>query len=158
MPICDIVGCSNRCKTLKLSEQRRRLWKAAINRKDIATEERWGRTLACAKHFVGGVKAYLHDRTIPSWLPTLDLGYTEITSSVIGAAHERFNRSSQWKHKRKISGAVSSLLTLRKRCIIDFGDNNASGISEYVENTEIQNDSTCNVRIHVERVIVVPFE
>ncbi|KAL3842710.1 hypothetical protein ACJMK2_020698 [Sinanodonta woodiana] len=154
MPICDIVGCSNRkgCKTLKLSEQRRRLWKAAINRKDIVTEERWERTLACAKHFVGGVKAYLHDRTSPSWLPTLDLGYTEITSSVIGAAHERFNRSSQWKHKRKISDAVSSLLTLKKRCI-DLRGNNASDISEYVDNTEIQNESTFNVRIHVERFI-----
>ncbi|KAL3888116.1 hypothetical protein ACJMK2_000496 [Sinanodonta woodiana] len=177
MPICGSVGCSNRKgvkkkkkkkklsffkvpkiftgqgeETLKLSEERRHLWKAAINRKDIDTEERWERTFVCAKHFVGGVTAYLHDRTSPSWLPTLNLGYTEITSSVIGAVHERFNRASQRKHKRKISDAVSSLLTLKKRCI-DFGDNNASGISEYVENTEIQNDSTCNVRIHVEQVI-----
>ncbi|KAL3854700.1 hypothetical protein ACJMK2_013958 [Sinanodonta woodiana] len=147
MPICGIVGCSNRKgvtknisffkvpkiltdqgeETLKLSEERRRLWKATINRKDIDTEERWEGTLVCSNHFVGSVKAYLHDRTSPSWLPTLDLGYTEISSSVIGAAHERFNRASQRKHKRNISDAVSSLLSLKKK------------------NTEIQNDSTCNV-------------
>ncbi|KAL3868738.1 hypothetical protein ACJMK2_041507 [Sinanodonta woodiana] len=164
MPMCGIFGCSSRKgvtknvsffkvpkiltdqgeETMKLSEERRRLWKAAINRKDIDTEERWERTLVCSKHFVGGVKAYLHDRTSPSWLPTLDLGYTKITSSAIRAARERFNRASQRRHKIKISDAVSSLLTLKRRCI-DFRDNNASGISEYAENTEIQNDSTCNV-------------
>ncbi|KAL3854680.1 hypothetical protein ACJMK2_013939 [Sinanodonta woodiana] len=130
MPICGIVGCSYRKgKDVVYGRQ------LAINRKDIDTEERWERTLVCSKHFVESVKAYLHDRTSPSWLPTLDLGYTEISSSVIGAAHERFNRASQRKHKRKISDAVSSQLSLKKRCI-DFWDNNVSGISEYVENTE----------------------
>lgn len=74
MPICGIVGCSNRpgvtknvkfYKTPKvllnqgvdtkvLSEERRRLWKAAVNRSDITTEERWDRTLVCSKHFVDG--------------------------------------------------------------------------------------------------------
>ena len=38
--------------TRRLSEERRRLWKAAIRRKDIVTEARWDRTLVCSKHFV----------------------------------------------------------------------------------------------------------
>ena len=76
MPICGIVGYSNRpgvtkdvkfFKTPKvlcnqgidtkiLSEERRLLWKAAVNRSDIttSTEERWDRTLVCSKHFVDG--------------------------------------------------------------------------------------------------------
>ena len=74
MPICGVVGCANRPGVTKnvrfhktpkvlcnqgvdarnLSEKRRRLWKAAINRSDITTEERWDRTLVCSKHFVDG--------------------------------------------------------------------------------------------------------
>ena len=74
MPICGIVGCANRpgiaCQysffktpkvilgqgddTRKLSEERRRLWKAAVRRQDIVTEARWDRTLVCSKHFVNG--------------------------------------------------------------------------------------------------------
>ena len=74
MPICGIVGCSNRPGVMKdvkflktpkvlcnqridtkiLSEERRRLWKAAVNRSDITTEERWDRMLVCSKRFVDG--------------------------------------------------------------------------------------------------------
>lgn len=77
MPICAIFGCSNRpgvaqgfsfyklpkvitnqgLGTQKLCEERRRLWKAAINRKDITDEEKWDRTIVCSKHFVGGNSA-----------------------------------------------------------------------------------------------------
>ena len=75
MPICAIFGCSNRPggdtglsfhklpkiitnqgeDTEKLSEERQRLWKAAINRKDITDDDRWDRTIVCSKHFVGGI-------------------------------------------------------------------------------------------------------
>ena len=44
-------------RTQKLCEERRRLWKAAINRKDITDEEKWDRTIVCSKHFVGGNSA-----------------------------------------------------------------------------------------------------
>ena len=74
MPVCGIYGCSNRPniqkefsyfkvpkiltnqgdKTRELSSERRRLWKAAINRKDIQSEEKWKNTVVCSKHFVGG--------------------------------------------------------------------------------------------------------
>jgi hypothetical protein len=88
MPICGIFGCANRPgvdkeysffklpkiivnqgeETKQLSEDRRRLWKAAVNRKDITTEAKWERTLVCSKHFVGGLytklqRAAPHDAT-----------------------------------------------------------------------------------------------
>ena len=74
MPICAIFGCANRPgvdktlsfyklpkiitnqgeKTQELSQERQRLWKAAINRKDITHDDKWDRTIVCSKHFVGG--------------------------------------------------------------------------------------------------------
>ena len=80
MPICGIFGCSHRPgvdkdysfyklpkvitgqgeQTKSLSEERRRLWKAAINRKDITSEDKWERTLVCSKHFVGGLYGTLY--------------------------------------------------------------------------------------------------
>ena len=68
MPICGIIGCANRSfhktprkvvinrgdDTRQLSEERRRLWKAAVRRQDIFTEAKWDRTLVCSKHFVNG--------------------------------------------------------------------------------------------------------
>ena len=75
MPGCAMVGCTNRpekdpdkklrfynCpaivngqgdETRDLSIERRRLWKAAVNQKDL-TEEQWNRTRVCSKHFVDG--------------------------------------------------------------------------------------------------------
>ncbi|XP_013409676.1 uncharacterized protein LOC106173183 isoform X1 [Lingula anatina] len=131
MPICGIVGCTNRPssqkgisfhkiptiikgqgeETQKLSEERRRLWKAAINRKDITSEEKCDRTIVCSKHFVGGIKAYLHDRTSPSWLPTLCLGHSACTPE---SATSRYRRARQRGEKRKRADAITSLLNLKK--------------------------------------------
>ncbi|XP_013387684.1 zinc finger protein 85-like [Lingula anatina] len=118
MPICGIFGCTNRPSsqkdvsfhkvptiikgqgedTQKLSEERRRLWKEAINRKDITSEEKWDRTIVCSKHFVGGIKAYLHDSTSPSWLPTL---YLRHSARIRKSATSRYRRASQSGKKRK---------------------------------------------------------
>ncbi|XP_013399039.1 uncharacterized protein LOC106165380 [Lingula anatina] len=128
--ICGIVGCSNRSnrerdvryfkvpkvilgqgeETKKLSEERRRLWKAAIRRKDITSEEKWDRTRVCSKHFVGGENAYLHDRNSPSWLPTIALGHS---STKPEPSNARYHRAKQREGKRKVSDAISSLLTLK---------------------------------------------
>ncbi|XP_013393134.1 uncharacterized protein LOC106160908 [Lingula anatina] len=132
MRICGIVGCpsnSNKEKglrfykipriiknqgeeTRRLSEERRRLWKAAVNRKDIRSEEKWDRTTLCAKHFVDGEKAYLHDRLNPSWLPTLNLGYTACT--VPESAMRRYERAVQRKERKKLSDAAPSLSSPKK--------------------------------------------
>ena len=81
MTICSIYDCSNRQvsqknvteesklrfysiptvimnhgdETRELSKERRRLWTAAVNRKDIQTEEAWDKTVVCSKHFVDGM-------------------------------------------------------------------------------------------------------
>ena len=76
MPVCCVVGCVNKKgrdkqfryfkfpklrtheghEVTALAEERRRLWKAAVNR-DL-TEERWEKTVTCSKHFVDGMKVY----------------------------------------------------------------------------------------------------
>ena len=65
------------------------------------------------------VKAYLHDRVSPSWLPTLELGHKEAKTPAPDKVGERYKRASQRKHKKEVSDAVSSLLSLKKRRI-DF--------------------------------------
>ncbi|KAL3866648.1 hypothetical protein ACJMK2_043931 [Sinanodonta woodiana] len=139
MLICGIIGCFTRHgvrknlgffktpkiikdqgeETLKLSEERCQLRKAAVSRKDIKTEEKWERTIVCSQHFVGGLKAYLHDRTSPAWLPSLHLGKPETSSPVpnVHLANDRFIRSSQHKHKRALSNTEVSLRSLKKRHI-----------------------------------------
>ena len=42
-----------------------------------------------------GVKAYLHDRASPSWIPTLELGQKEIKTPAADKASERYKRTSQ---------------------------------------------------------------
>ena len=66
---------------------------------------------------ISGVKAYLHDRASPSWLPTLELGHKEAKTPAPDKVSERYKRASQRKHKREVSDAVSSLLSLKKRRI-----------------------------------------
>ena len=78
MPVCGIYGCSNRPniqkefsyfkvpkiltnqgdKTRELSSERRRLWKAAINRKDIQSEEKMGKTPLFAQNILLVVSKY----------------------------------------------------------------------------------------------------
>ena len=72
MPLCCVVGCSNRKgkdkhvtyyrfpaqrkhedpKTIQLVQKRRRLWKAAVNRN--LSEAQWERSVTCSRHFVNG--------------------------------------------------------------------------------------------------------
>ncbi|KAK3087769.1 hypothetical protein FSP39_010421 [Pinctada imbricata] len=122
MPICGVVGCSKRPgvdkefsfhkvptiirnqgdETLKLSEERRRLWK--------------------------GKKAYLHDRTNPDWVPTLFMGLPkEPTRNT--TASDRFSRVSARKEKRKAVEAASSLISLKKQRVL-FRDAIESSDSE----------------------------
>ena len=74
MPICSIFGCADRPgvdktlsfyklpkiitnqgeKTQELSQERQRLWKAAINRRDITHDDKRDGTIGCSKHFVRG--------------------------------------------------------------------------------------------------------
>uniref|UniRef100_UPI00358E209D uncharacterized protein isoform X1 n=1 Tax=Myxine glutinosa TaxID=7769 RepID=UPI00358E209D len=140
MPICGVFRCSNRPgvrpgvkfyktpklllnqgeETRNLSEERRRLWKAAINRSDIQTESQWDRTLVCSEHFVNNEKCYLHLKTNPSWLPTLQLDYTKCGQDT--PASGRYDRARGHKRKRQEADAVSSLLSLNRRQQCSVGE------------------------------------
>ncbi|KAL3865865.1 hypothetical protein ACJMK2_043214 [Sinanodonta woodiana] len=130
MPICGILGCFTRhgvrkdlrfffFKTSKIIKDQEEENIKTIRRKDIKTEEKWERTIVCSQHFVGGVKAYLHDRTSSAWLPSLHLGKPETSSPVtnVHLANDRFIRSSQRKHKRALTNTAVSLRSLKKRHI-----------------------------------------
>ena len=66
---------------------------------------------------LSGEKAYLHHRTSPSWLPSLEMGSKEVQPRALNKVIERYNRARQRKHKRDVADAVSSLLSLKKRRI-----------------------------------------
>ncbi|XP_048242685.1 uncharacterized protein LOC124115552 [Haliotis rufescens] len=94
MPVsCAVINCSNRAnrdkksffrfpavinnsddKTRDLSQKRRRLWLAAVNREDLAFKDtRYMRV--CSDHFVGGSPSALYQDTHPGWIPSVKLGY-----------------------------------------------------------------------------------
>lgn len=100
MPMCAMIGCSARSKsaaqktnmepgiglyclpkvitrqcgrTKALSEERRRLWLARINRKDMKNLDY---VRVCGRHFISGKPASLMDDTNPDWVPSQHLGYT----------------------------------------------------------------------------------
>ncbi|XP_048242469.1 uncharacterized protein LOC125374841 [Haliotis rufescens] len=60
--------------TRDLSQKRRRLWLAAVNREDLAFKDtRYMRV--CSDHFVGGSPSALYQDTHPGWIPSVKLGY-----------------------------------------------------------------------------------
>ncbi|XP_052260820.1 uncharacterized protein LOC127864990 [Dreissena polymorpha] len=56
--------------TKTLSEDRRRLWLANINRKDAPTKY----SKICSDHFINGKPSSMYERSNPDWAPTLLLG------------------------------------------------------------------------------------
>ena len=100
--------------------------------------------------FFPGVKAYLHDRANPSWLPTIDLGKKEAKTPAPNKVSERYNRASQRKLKKDVSEAASSLLSLKKRRI-DFTDSATEKTYTSQNSTEtIENFSSDCQQVHDE--------
>uniref|UniRef100_A0AAV2KDQ1 THAP domain-containing protein 1 n=1 Tax=Knipowitschia caucasica TaxID=637954 RepID=A0AAV2KDQ1_KNICA len=87
---CWVPGCTNRANgtdkvgfysipsvrvhegdfTKSLSEERRRLWLASVNRKDEPTKF----SKICSSHFITGHPSSMYERSNPDWAPTLKLG------------------------------------------------------------------------------------
>ena len=63
---------------------------------------------------ITGKIAYLHDETNPSWLPSLELGYTDDNTKDGGVRHHRLKNR---RERVKIQDAANSLLLLA-----DIGD------------------------------------
>eukprot|EP00794_Sanderia_malayensis_P002917 gene2917-3369_t len=64
-------------QTQKLSEERRRLWIAAISRADL-TEQILENDRVCGEHFESGVAAKPWDRYSRDWVPSLHLGHAKL--------------------------------------------------------------------------------
>ncbi|XP_078605565.1 uncharacterized protein LOC144878628 [Branchiostoma floridae x Branchiostoma japonicum] len=100
MVLCIIVGCGSRSdrnsdrenisffsipklvsnqgvEHEKLTEERRRLWIAAISRGDTTTKNILQTERVCSRHFVSGRAAPVWDRYNVDWTPTLNLGRKE---------------------------------------------------------------------------------
>lgn len=92
-------------------------------------------------HCIAGVKAYLHDRNNPAWTPTLYLGQQATSSPAPDVASERYKRVSQRKDKKKVSDAVSSLLSLKKRRI-DFSDTVEEESTDSCDNLDCDTNSS----------------
>ena len=73
---------TNQCETIcALSEERRRLWLAAISRADL-TEKKLKNDRVCGIHFESGCSAKLWDRKNDDWVPSLKLGHNKLSKSI----------------------------------------------------------------------------
>ncbi|XP_075541256.1 uncharacterized protein LOC142575627 [Dermacentor variabilis] len=87
----------NQCeRTRLLSEQRRSVWLARINRKDLKNDKY---VRVCGLHFVKGKPANLMDDGNPDWAPSLRLGHGRYdrTTVVASARYMRCKRRQQNK-------------------------------------------------------------
>nr|CAH7716501.1 unnamed protein product [Callosobruchus chinensis] len=115
MPVtCIVVGCGSRSERDSVSfftvpmvrnyrfltdlndltQKRRELWIAAINRRDL-TESKLKYQRVCSKHFITGKPATLKDEHHPDWVPSQHMGYrASVAKKRVGDVerHERFKR------------------------------------------------------------------
>lgn len=129
MVCCVIHGCSNNSnknpgvsfyaiptvrkregkETEELSQRRRDLWLARINRLNFQPTPH---SKVCSHHFTTGKPSYLHDSTHPDWAPSLKLaGETGQTGkaerSRKGCVMGRYNRVQQRRAQAPSSGSVA---------------------------------------------------
>uniref|UniRef100_A0A146LDP2 THAP-type domain-containing protein n=1 Tax=Lygus hesperus TaxID=30085 RepID=A0A146LDP2_LYGHE len=121
MTICAILGCSaksergvslfglpsairNQCKqTEELSEKRRAVWLARINRNFTGRKLNCATIKVCSRHFISGKPAYLFNSTDPDWAPSLHLGYEDFKVT------QKVNRCLRAEARRnKIAAALRS--------------------------------------------------
>ena len=79
----------------------------------------------------------MHDRASPSWLPSLEFGWKEAKTPASDKVNDRYKRASQRKHKRDVSDAVSSLLSLKKRRI-EFSSTSSSSSDVTVKDVHVE--------------------
>ena len=115
--LCCIVSCSNKQRkglnlsffripayiknegprAQELSERRRRLWFAAINREDASWKKVDGWRV-CSTHFICGKPASLFDENNPDWVPTKNLGYERFgATSETDLVQSRYDRAKRRK-------------------------------------------------------------
>ncbi|XP_075534468.1 uncharacterized protein LOC142568350 [Dermacentor variabilis] len=164
MPICAIYGCRTRSKSAKrpsctgssvglhsmpkiitrqcertriLSEKRRSLWLARINRSDLKNLEN---VRVCGRHFITGKPSKLMDEANPDWAPMQHLGYGSERPLTNEA---RFERSKKRSQKKKEKDAVeASVATQQSPAGIEFPESGASS----------ENEAECRMELPVSTV------
>ena len=122
--LCCIVSCSNKQRkglnlsffripaliknegprAQELSERRRRLWFAAINREDASWKKVDGWRV-CSTHFICGKPASLFDENNPDWVPTKNLGYERFgATSETDLVQSRYDRAKRRKGSGEAKG------------------------------------------------------
>ncbi|XP_049276135.1 uncharacterized protein LOC125760298 [Rhipicephalus sanguineus] len=131
MPMCAMTGCSARStsaaqktdlepgtglyrlpkvitrqcdRTKVLSEERRRLWLARINRKGLKNLDY---LRVCGRHFISGQPASLMDNTNPDWVPSQHLGYSNRTAPGVNST-SRYKRAKNRLAKKKVAPAANA--------------------------------------------------
>ncbi|XP_023930162.1 uncharacterized protein LOC106156338 [Lingula anatina] len=138
--MCAVYGCSNKHgankennrsyyrlskvianqgdRTKELSLARRVKWLANIGRADIK-ESSYKHIRVCSDHFMDKPAA-LYDHLNPDWAPTVNMGRTSPSDSMLsGSASDRYTRSVQRSVKRKRQDAAETLLSLQSAPELD---------------------------------------
>jgi len=124
---CRVCGCHNRQdrekhlefyrlpkiienqgeKTLKLSEERRRLWLAQLHQN--LDGKNLDNIRICSAHFVSGKKADLYKRDDPDWVPSLNMVPVKAAqkSGENSLAIRRFERCQRREEQRKATETES---------------------------------------------------
>lgn len=136
--MCAVVGCSNRSRsnirkvkstnmnffrvpkvisgqcdrTRMLSEERRRLWLARINRADLKRVS--PNVRVCGAHFITGRPSRLFDLMNPDWAPSLLLGYG--TKKATSNGHKKSTK--RCKRKRQDDNEAAEAITAAQTCSV----------------------------------------
>ncbi|CAL9691906.1 unnamed protein product [Knipowitschia caucasica] len=148
---CWVNGCSNRAggsvklgfysipiirlheceKTKLLSEQRRRLWLAKINRQETPSKH----ARICSEHFVSGKPSDLFDQNNPDWAPSLKLAgcltprKSESNLKKATGSTNRFIRAKKRKASKAKHAAASPLLELHATTVSDIEVENVADVA-----------------------------
>ena len=87
----DIIDRNERSE--KLSRDRRKLWLARTNRKNLTENQlaiKNSTLNVCSNHFISDQPSKLYETCDPDWAPSINLGYSPHNGNTSGI--ERFNR------------------------------------------------------------------
>eukprot|EP00795_Rhopilema_esculentum_P011845 gene11845-2385_t len=156
--LCCIVSCGNKQRkgndirffripaiiknkgdrAQELSERRRGLWIAAINREDASWKKVDGWRV-CSKHFISGCPSLLFDDINPDWVPSLQLGYgKERNSSSDQSDCDRYERvikrKAAFSKSEEASGSPSNFSRMEHEGTLLLSEDENNGTEEDASN------------------------
>ncbi|XP_046553592.1 uncharacterized protein LOC124263025 [Haliotis rubra] len=129
-------------KQRDLSQKRRRLWFAAVNREDLAFKDtKYMRV--CSDHFVGGSPSALYQDTHPDWIPTLKLGYGKADNDNKGS---RFSRLQERKEASRLRNLRFDLEVEEELC---EAESDTEPVDQEHDITPEQELKSCKIEIDI---------